>query len=365
MNGNMFDDMQLSPAERVLETLLRTGYRPGQSIGALVPSGGRAIVGPRASLAHRFCAALLSDVRICGEFRVTAKDERLRPAESEALRDDAVERLLSAEVEEPVIAALFSPDALWSLLESREVFRRLVYWNTILDCPARFFFAAAAEDGSGEDGSAEDGSGEDGPGENPPGEPASGAPEGKLTSLNRSTVVLDGSNIAWNGAVRERGGVPRVSNLVAVCSALQQEYGVRDLRVFFDANIADEAPDAAEQLEILGSLTPGVGTSSPDLSGTRTSGARSHSTPDPRPSVSVLHMPPGTPADAALLGEAQELGCLIISNDQFRDYRKGSAVNDSAPHSKRGRRTVLKRRIAVRVTEGTPRFDHRVEELNR
>lgn len=275
----------MTDAERVLFELVGE-YRPGQSLGPLRAASGRAIVGPKASLAHRWCAALLSSRAICGERRVTPRRETERPADLASLRDEAAGILLESGVEEECVAALFDPFRLKRMLLEHGEFRSLVYWNRR----------------RGEDG-----------------EPVRYA----FGELNAESIVVDGSNVAWNRGVRERGGQPRIEHVLALCAVLSAEYGIGDIRVFFDANIGEEAPDAG-LLDDLARL------------------------------ANVVTVPGGTEADETVLSEAASLDCLLVSNDRFRDHRK---------RARKSLTRVLSRRVGVYLAGGAVELDPLIEEL--
>ena len=275
----------MDDAERVLFQLV-SECRPGQSLGPLRPASGRAIVGPKASLAHRWCAALLSSRKICGDRYITPQRETSRPSDIEALRDEATAILLDSGVGEEHIAALFDPLRLKRILLEREEFRSLVYWNRR----------------RGEEGE---------------------AVRYAFDELNADSIVVDGSNVAWNRRVRERGGEPRIEYVVVLCSALREEYGIGDIRVVFDANIREEVPDA----ELLDSVSA---------------------------AASVEIVPAGSDADATVLAEAKSLGCLLVSNDRFRNYRK---------RARKSLGRVLSRRVGVHIVDGAVDLDPLIEEL--
>ncbi|MFP4644100.1 MAG: NYN domain-containing protein [Spirochaetales bacterium] len=187
-----------------MQELILSEFRPGQSLGALVPASGRAVTGPKASLAHRWCARLLSDRRLLGSNAVSSRDEAHRTGDIHELRDDAARRLLASGIPEAIVAALFDPKRLASLLSERREFVRLVYWNRVSGTYTRYRF----ED------------------------------------VNLEAAIVDGSNVAWNGGVRSRASRPAISNVEEVVSALYERYEFPEVDVLFDANILRDVSDA-------------------------------------------------------------------------------------------------------------------------
>ncbi|MFW6388226.1 MAG: NYN domain-containing protein [bacterium] len=221
-----------------------------------------------------------------------------RPSDIHALREDATARLLDSGVREDMVAALFDPERLHNLLADDPQFRALVYFNRITGTFVRY----------------------------------------EIGEFNRGVLVVDGSNVAWNGMVRTRGGAPELGHVDIVCRYLREHYGVADIRVYFDANILDDVHDIERMSEL-----------------------KQH--------YHVERMSPGTPADGAIIEAAHELNCLLVSNDRYREYRKppGTRTTPRAVGMKgmprRARKRALARRVGVVVREGTPVFDPLVEEL--
>ena len=202
------------PAEARLYELIASEFRPGQSLGPLFPASGRAITGPKASLAHRWCARLLSDRRLLADLAVSVRDEALRSGDIHALRDDAANRLLASGIPEATVAALFDPKRLSRLLREHPGLARLVYWNRISETYTRYRF----ED------------------------------------VNLNVAIVDGSNVAWNGGVRSKAAQPALSNVEAVVSRLYGSYEFPEVDVLFDANILFDVYDP----ERIGELPCGV-----------------------------------------------------------------------------------------------------------
>ncbi len=263
--------------ERLYE-LLTSGFRPGQSLGPLAAASGRAVTGPKASVAHRWCASLLTDRELLGAHAVSLREELRRPSDPAGLRDDAAARLLAGGVSEETVAALFDPDRLAARLRERPCLARLVYWNRISGTFARY----------------------------------------GLKDVTLDVVVVDGSNVAWNGGVRSKDETPRISNVEAVVAELSGTYGYSEVDVLFDANILCDVSDP----ERAGNL-----------------------------SCRVEYAAPGQPADSVILERARDRQSLIISDDVFRDYRRKIPVR------------VRRRRIGVRVRDGIPVFDPGIDEI--
>ncbi|GIV95603.1 MAG: hypothetical protein KatS3mg057_0260 [Herpetosiphonaceae bacterium] len=118
------------------------------------------------------------------------------------------------------------------------------------------------------------------------------------------TAVVDGANIAYIEKTRE--GKPKVSNLVAVCRAIEEK-GL-DPIVIVDAGLRYEVDDP-DQLEAL-------------IDQQR-----------------VRQAPAGTDADFFVLQIAEEEQGLVISNDLFEDYR------DRFPW-------IEERRVPVMIVQG-------------
>ena len=100
-------------------------------------------------------------------------------------------------------------------------------------------------------------------------------------------VVVDGSNVAY--AELSQRGEPRVSNLVAMTKALEGR-GYRPI-VIVDATLRHKVDDP-DQLE--GLLDDQV----------------------------IRQAPAGTDADFFVLETAQEYNALVVSNDEFEQFRE-------------------------------------------
>src|SRR5512138_564529 len=100
-------------------------------------------------------------------------------------------------------------------------------------------------------------------------------------------AVVDGTNIAYEEP--SRGGKPKVGNLIAVKKALEQR-GYEPI-IIVDASFRHEADDP-EQLEAL------------------------------IDSLQVRQAPAGTQADYFVLETAEHKNAIVVSNDQYKQYRE-------------------------------------------
>ena len=101
------------------------------------------------------------------------------------------------------------------------------------------------------------------------------------------TAVVDGANVAF--LERTRDDKPKVSNIVAVCQALEQE-GYTSI-IIVDASLRHQVDDP-DQLE--GLFDKGV----------------------------VRQAPAGTQADFFVLATADIEDALVVSNDTFEEYQR-------------------------------------------
>jgi hypothetical protein len=116
--------------------------------------------------------------------------------------------------------------------------------------------------------------------------PAGGhEPQPQLQRTNRSTVLVDGSNVAHSS----EGERARLSNITAVCDKLREE-GYEPL-VLVDAALRHQIDDRKTYEAMV-------------------------------ESGSIRQAPAGTDADYFILAFARELDAAIVSNDRFRDRQK-------------------------------------------
>ncbi|MHB1295077.1 MAG: NYN domain-containing protein [Anaerolineae bacterium] len=104
--------------------------------------------------------------------------------------------------------------------------------------------------------------------------------------MTRKVAVVDGANVAYEEMTTE--GKPKVANIVQVRKMLK-ERGY-DVIVILDASLRYDVDDPAQLEGLLGD-------------------------------EGYRQAPAETQADYFILAYADELGALIVSNDQFEEYR--------------------------------------------
>lgn len=115
----------------------------------------------------------------------------------------------------------------------------------------------------------------------------------RWTPEERSAAVIDLSNMAWTARHRASDAPLSLSHLPALVMALRS-FGVGAVHAVADANL----PHIASDWEVWSAWTS----------------RDAH--------VTVEVVPGGTTADDVLLTRAEERGCLVVSNDMFRSWRR-------------------------------------------
>ncbi|MFI1836366.1 Hsp70 family protein [Streptomyces olivaceoviridis] len=125
-------------------------------------------------------------------------------------------------------------------------------------------------------------------------------PAGRPRQAGESTepLVVDGSNLAWNGRPpRTQGGRPSFAALQAAVTALRFKHPQRDIHVVVDASLRHQV--SAEERPLVEQAV-----------------AEHH----------VVQPPAGTEGrgDALVISIAEEVGGIIVSNDNFAPFQKDS-----------------------------------------
>ncbi|MEV5170312.1 hypothetical protein AB0L10_04275 [Streptomyces flaveolus] len=123
-------------------------------------------------------------------------------------------------------------------------------------------------------------------------------PAGRPRQAGESTepLVVDGSNLAWNGRPpRTQGGRPSFAALQAAVTALRFKHPQRDIHVVVDASLRHQV--SAEERPLVEQAV-----------------AEHH----------VVQPPAGTEGrgDALVISIAEEVGGIIVSNDNFAPFQK-------------------------------------------
>lgn len=115
-------------------------------------------------------------------------------------------------------------------------------------------------------------------------------------SPKAAPLVVDGSNLAWNGRPpRLKGGKPSFAALEAAIRSLRFKYPERDLHVVVDATLRHDV-ELAERPRVEAAIAQGE----------------------------VVQPPAGTEGrgDALVISIAEEVGGVIVSNDNFGPFQK-------------------------------------------
>lgn len=111
-------------------------------------------------------------------------------------------------------------------------------------------------------------------------------------------LVVDGSNLAWNGCPpRKEGGRPSFTALEAAIKSLRFRHRDRDIHVVIDATLRHDVPDAERPL-----VEAAIA------------------------SNTVVQPPAGTEGrgDTLVITLAEELGGIIVSNDNFAPFQRAN-----------------------------------------
>jgi replication-associated recombination protein RarA len=103
----------------------------------------------------------------------------------------------------------------------------------------------------------------------------------------KQVIIVDGANVAFESATKQ--GKPRVSNITALISVLEEE-GFRPI-VIVDASLRHKIDDPDHLESLIEKQT-------------------------------VLQSPAGTEADYFVLEVAGEHGAQVVSNDTYKEYRE-------------------------------------------
>ncbi len=109
--------------------------------------------------------------------------------------------------------------------------------------------------------------------------------------IARRKVVVDGSNVAYNSSLSEKGKhQPHLKNILILIKKLKQEYKFEDIHVIADSTLLPRVKDK-EVLKEIKNL------------------------------CRFSESPPGTPADLYLIHAVQRDHCLLVTNDTFKDWK--------------------------------------------
>ncbi|MFZ4207383.1 Hsp70 family protein [Streptomyces griseoincarnatus] len=128
--------------------------------------------------------------------------------------------------------------------------------------------------------------------------PASMAQSGKAARRPAAALVVDGSNLAWNGRPpRSAGGQPSFQALQAAIKSLRFKNPDRDIHVVVDATLRHDVA-AAERPLVEEAIAAGT----------------------------VVQPPAGTEGrgDALVISIAEEVGGVIVSNDNFAPFQRAN-----------------------------------------
>lgn len=117
--------------------------------------------------------------------------------------------------------------------------------------------------------------------------------EFETTHIKRRMVVVDGSNVAYNSnmADRRQGAfTAEMKNILNLVKKLKQDYGFEDVHVIADAGLMHRAKDK-ELLKDIKEL------------------------------CRYSESPPGEPADLSLINAVKRHHCLLVTNDNFKDWK--------------------------------------------
>lgn len=132
----------------------------------------------------------------------------------------------------------------------------------------------------------------------PPPSPASMAKAASPLEQPAAPLIVDGSNLAWNGRPpRSAGGQPSFQALQAAVRALRFKNPNRDIHVVVDATLRHDVAEAERPL-VEEAIAAGT----------------------------VVQPPAGTEGrgDALVISIAEEVGGVIVSNDNFAPFQKAN-----------------------------------------
>ncbi len=109
--------------------------------------------------------------------------------------------------------------------------------------------------------------------------------------IARRHVVIDGSNVAYNSSMSERGKhQPHIKNILTLVKKIKEEYHFEDVQVISDASLQHRVKDK----ELIAEL---------------------------KKICKYSESPPNEPADIHLINKVKRHHCLLITNDNFRDWK--------------------------------------------
>jgi hypothetical protein len=116
--------------------------------------------------------------------------------------------------------------------------------------------------------------------------------------VSAPALIVDGSNLAWNGRPpRAAGGQPSFAALEAAVRSLRFKHPDRDIHVVVDATLRHDV-SAEERPQVEAAIADGT----------------------------VVQPPAGTEGrgDALVISIAEEVGGVIVSNDNFVPFQKAN-----------------------------------------
>jgi hypothetical protein len=111
--------------------------------------------------------------------------------------------------------------------------------------------------------------------------------------IKRRKVVVDGSNVAYNSDItKSKTGAfgAEFKNILTLVKKLKEDYGFEDIQVMSDNNLIHRVKDK-------------------------------HLLRDIKALCKYSDMPPGVPADLFLINQVKKHHCLLVTNDNFRDWK--------------------------------------------
>ncbi|MES2619675.1 MAG: hypothetical protein V4615_02405 [Bacteroidota bacterium] len=111
--------------------------------------------------------------------------------------------------------------------------------------------------------------------------------------IKRRTVVVDGSNVAYNSNMADRKRLAygaELKNILILVKKLKEEYNFEDIHVMSDFNLIHKVKDKEFLREI-------------------------------KTLCKYSETPSGTPADLFLINHVKRHHCLLVTNDTFKDWK--------------------------------------------